>query len=541
MSETDLRQQNRPPAIGTSLKVITALSVLAGVALRFWTRGDLWLDEALSVNISSLPIGDIGGALRHDGHPPLYYYILHFWMELGGSGDWWIRSLSAVFSLLSLPVAYIVGLRAGQRAGAGGLGARRLALIMVALFAVMPYGIRYSSEARMYSLTSLLMLVGYLLVNDLLAERQRGPDAVKTAIWGPSIGLALVTAAMLYTHYWAIWVGIAVGSLAIARAVRAVDPRMRRRAIACTFSLIAGVVLFLPWLPTMLYQSEHTGTPWGEVFRPATMLVVTITDFVGGGFGELQLVSYLMVAAVGVALVGVLRQRAGQQVVELTATPQMRILPEFYVFMVTVGVGWVASVFASATYAARYASVIYPLFVLMVAAGIAMARSTKLTAVMVGLAVASSVVGVGAEITLDRTQAGQTADLIGQQVASGGKPTVVVCPDQLGPATQRALDSRGIEANVIPFPSGGDPRFVDWADYAERNAAADPSAFANEYLADLSPTDPVFVVMSTSYLTFEGKCEGILSALTAMGHPIITVESANPDFFESMGLWSNQP
>ena len=60
--------------------MIDAQGHQVGVITRFAPRSDLWLDEALSVNISKLPLGDIGEALRHDGHPPLYYYLLHGWM-----------------------------------------------------------------------------------------------------------------------------------------------------------------------------------------------------------------------------------------------------------------------------------------------------------------------------------------------------------------------------------------------------------------------------------------------------------------------------
>ena len=56
------------------------------------TRSPLWLDEALSVNIAKLPIGQIPAALRHDGHPPLYYVLLHVWMSVLGSGDVAVRS-----------------------------------------------------------------------------------------------------------------------------------------------------------------------------------------------------------------------------------------------------------------------------------------------------------------------------------------------------------------------------------------------------------------------------------------------------------------
>ena len=45
---------------------VVALALAAGIALRAWTTSDLWLDEALSANIASLPLGDLFDALRRD-------------------------------------------------------------------------------------------------------------------------------------------------------------------------------------------------------------------------------------------------------------------------------------------------------------------------------------------------------------------------------------------------------------------------------------------------------------------------------------------
>ena len=59
------------------IKALVLLAVVAGLALRFYARSPLWLDEALSVNIAKLPVNEIPEALRHDGHPPLFYVLLH--------------------------------------------------------------------------------------------------------------------------------------------------------------------------------------------------------------------------------------------------------------------------------------------------------------------------------------------------------------------------------------------------------------------------------------------------------------------------------
>ena len=52
--------------------VLVVCALAGATAARFVTRSDLWLDEALTTNISRLPLGEIGPWLRHDGAPPLF-------------------------------------------------------------------------------------------------------------------------------------------------------------------------------------------------------------------------------------------------------------------------------------------------------------------------------------------------------------------------------------------------------------------------------------------------------------------------------------
>ena len=96
--------------------VAVGLVVAAGLLLRFWTRSGLWLDEALTVNIARLPLHAIPGALKHDGAPPLYYYLLHFWMALFGQSNDAVRALSGLIAVATLPVAWLCGRRLGGRA-----------------------------------------------------------------------------------------------------------------------------------------------------------------------------------------------------------------------------------------------------------------------------------------------------------------------------------------------------------------------------------------------------------------------------------------
>src|SRR5688572_14696466 len=105
-----------PAPTSTAPVDAAAVSIVAGVVLRFITTSDLWLDEALSVNIAALAPGSIVDALRRDGAPPLYYFLLHGWIRLFGRGDLAVRSLSALLSLPAIPLAWYAARRHGTRA-----------------------------------------------------------------------------------------------------------------------------------------------------------------------------------------------------------------------------------------------------------------------------------------------------------------------------------------------------------------------------------------------------------------------------------------
>src|SRR3954466_3923268 len=108
-----------PPTSARPNGYLVAAAVVAvaiGIALRFLTSSHLWLDEALTVNIAKLPLAKIPDALRHDGSPPLYYALLHFWMDVFGSGDLAVRALSGLFGVASFPLAWIAGRKLGGRA-----------------------------------------------------------------------------------------------------------------------------------------------------------------------------------------------------------------------------------------------------------------------------------------------------------------------------------------------------------------------------------------------------------------------------------------
>src|SRR5271165_2323093 len=79
------------------------LVVLIGISAAIRTReigGQLWLDEANTVGIAAHSLGAIPGVLRAGGGAPLYFVLLHVWMQMFGSSETAVRALSVLFGVL---------------------------------------------------------------------------------------------------------------------------------------------------------------------------------------------------------------------------------------------------------------------------------------------------------------------------------------------------------------------------------------------------------------------------------------------------------
>ena len=474
------------------LRALVAGAVLAGVVLRFVTRSPLWLDEALSVNIARLPLGEITGALRLDGHPPLYYVLLHGWMELFGTGAVAVRAFSGFWALALFPLTWIAARR---------LGGPRVAWYATGLLALSPYAIRYGTETRMYAMVSVLALAGWLLVGDALRAPKRGRLAA----------IAGVVGALLWTHYWAMWLlaaavlGLVVHGWRARRDGRTRDVAATVRVVG---SFVAGGVLFLPWVPTLLYQSSHTGTPWARPLRPAEMISYTLADLGGGPLAESVLLGWLLAIAM---LLGVFGRAATRHTVELDVRTRAEARPLAILVVGTLAIASVVGYATGATYASRYAAVFFPFLVLLAALGLDRLRSRPVVVGTLALLLLLGGVGGVRNVVTDRSDAERSVDAIEARGQAGD--WVVYCPDQLGPSGSRLLDD-GFEQ--VTYPAFAAPERVDWVDYKARLADASPERFADE-LVERAAGRPIFLVYSTTYITHEETCPAVFNAIAERG------------------------
>lgn len=490
---------------------VAVVAIVIGIVTRFVTRSSLWLDEALSVNIAELPLGQLTDALKHDGHPPLYYVVLHGWMNVFGTGDVAVRGLAGLFGLLTLPLIWILGRRKGGPV---------LAWVAVAVVSVSPFAVRYSNETRMYSLVILLVVIGWLLVDDVVS--------LGKATISRFVGIAAVGAALLYSHYWSLWLLAALGITSLWKLVRSSDQSERRSWRGIAISLVVAGVVFVPWLPTMLYQAAHTGTPWAKASRPTSALSLVLADNGGGNYGEQTLVGAMFALAMVLGLLGVAIDRR-TTALDLRTRPALR--GAAWIGALTFAIGCVVSFASSSAFASRYSAVIFPMLALLAAAGCVCFASRWVRFGVVAIFCGFLSIGAFWNVIFQRTELKAIADAVATSSLAGD--IVVFCPDQLGPAGTRVMPS-GL--TLLSYPTYGDSKFVDWVDYGERNDASDPTAFAARVLAQAGPTQTIFLVWSDSYKTFEGKCAGLASALAAARPPQQLLGDDGDRYFEHATL-----
>ncbi len=514
LSDAPARGKVTPPnpsdRFRTATVVATAGVLVVGLVAYFWTRSDLWLDEALSVNIARLPFGEMGHALRHDGAPPLYYALLHVWTSAVGTGDRAVRALSGLCMVGATVALWFAARRVG-----GTVAAWAAALLTLSS----PYAVRYATETRMYALEILLVSLGIL--------------AFRRALESPSAGrlvvLGAIAALLMYTQYWALYLLLVVGVLLVVLASRGPNQRSARRML---LAMAVAAIAFVPWLPSFLYQRAHTGTPWGIPQLPGIPIGYTLRDFAGGNVQEGWLLLLPLLGLLFLGLFGAAAEPGADddpRHIELDLRTQPGARWEAIVGGATLLVALVLTYLAGGAFESRYSAVVFPFFVIIVARGVTTFRDPRVRAGVLAVVVALGLVGAARNVLTNRTEAGRVAALL----RARAKPAdlVVYCPDQLGPAVHRLAPSYVRE---VTYPRFLPPEFVDWVDYKAVIERADPVAFVRQAL-QRAGDHTIWYVSSPGYITHAAVC-GAVSDLLAGHRARLDVVVPDEHLYEHPGL-----
>jgi mannosyltransferase len=243
--------------------VVIALTVLGTLALWNIAGPSIWFDEAFGAYLIHFSFLDIARYTATDVHPPMFYWFLKVWTVVFGHTEFGLRSMSVFFGMVAAVFGYLLTRRQFGR---------RAAITGIFILALSPLFIRYSQEARMYTMAAAIVLSAtYVMMRALEVKGRK-----LWVVYGVLVSLGM------WTHYFTalVWIAHWVWRYITIRKTGA-----RRKELVKKFfnkqwltAYIVAVALFLPWLPAMAIQlvTVQTGGFW---IQPVG--VDTVTGYFG--------------------------------------------------------------------------------------------------------------------------------------------------------------------------------------------------------------------------------------------------------------------
>ncbi|MFZ2602417.1 MAG: glycosyltransferase family 39 protein [Candidatus Omnitrophota bacterium] len=163
------------------------------------------------------------GIINTDTHPPLYFWIMFFWMKIFGDSVFAVRFFSVILGVLSIPLAYKLTRH---------LFNENAAVFSAWFVAILAFTIRFSQEARAYSLILGLSLAAWILL--LRFEKFGKKLDLFCFVFLNSLGL--------YTHYFYIFI-------VFAQFIYFTITYRKEKNILDKFYLgfLSSLLLFSPW------------------------------------------------------------------------------------------------------------------------------------------------------------------------------------------------------------------------------------------------------------------------------------------------------
>lgn len=210
--------------------VVVSVFALSGESLR--------LDESQSLWQSSHSVERIIDIVGQDVHVPLYHLVLRYWQATWQGGVESARFLSLIFFVFSIPLMYMVGIRA--------FGNRGVALFSAILLAISPFLNWYANEIRMYSMLIFLTLLSHYFFISIYERKTVGS-------W---VGYTMTAVVGVYTHYF---FGLIIASqmLFFLFTKSTFPPRAGRNFMV---SLLVLALALLPWFLYLESLGRLAGT-----------------------------------------------------------------------------------------------------------------------------------------------------------------------------------------------------------------------------------------------------------------------------------------
>lgn len=291
----------------------------------------------------------------------------------------------------------------------------------------------------MYALMILLGVLAAAAYLHVFVFRRRGYLVLLVVAW----------TLMLYTHNWALFF--------LAGSLVALGPCLRRSAdrpalVRDAVIAFGGAgLLFLPWLPTLVFQTLHTGAPWGNEPSLTALLLRAPAALAAGPPAAVALA---LGGGAGVAAV-VTRARGAER----TAVLALVLVP-----VVGLVLAWVTSQISPA-WAHRYLAVL--LGPLLVFFGVTLSRAGRLGLAALGILSAFWIVQQPFD---DKSNARTVMRQVDARLAPGD--VVISTHPEQTPVLLYYLPA-GLRYATTLGPVA-DPRVMDWRDALARLELARP-------------------------------------------------------------------
>ncbi len=246
------------------------LGVLAGLVIVLWLAAALYLNHINAVSFwqdeSWMAVaveGDLPGvwafAAREGVHPPGYFLLGWGYVRLAGDGELALRWLAGLCALLGIAGTYRLGADwYGPKAGA-------YAALLTAGSLFLIYFARLARQYTAFFALAVALVWAY--------ERWRRHPR-RRGWWAALVALQ---AALLYTHYFGVWMALVLGLHGALFL-----PTRREKAWLAGGLALSGL-LFLPWVPAALEQFLLSGEGLGYAIRDADWALVAYLDRVFNG------------------------------------------------------------------------------------------------------------------------------------------------------------------------------------------------------------------------------------------------------------------
>ena len=317
----------------------------------------LWLDEAVQAITAQNSIPYIFQEITGDFHPPLYYFLMHFWVRVFGDSEIALRMPSVLFGVGTIYVLYKIAIK---------LQGKFTAILSAVLLATAPFHVYYSQEARMYSMV--IFFASLSIYFFLTLDKSNNNKYL----------YFLSTILMIYSDYYGFLVLLAQGIYLIIK-------RNYKFLLICLFVYL---FIYLPWLPMLITQlktgiSATQALPgWGRLVNVSFWKAVPLT-FIKFTIGRITIFDkkvYSVVSAGLFVLIGFILMN----LIRSKIKNQKNILLIGFWFFVPLIISWLASIFVPNFQPFRLL-LILPAFYLLLTIGISTVNNKKLQFFVIGL------------------------------------------------------------------------------------------------------------------------------------------------------------